>query len=63
MHNAQTLIEHGKGGAKTPSAAFQHLEVVLAEDVERVEAALRRAYAMRTGQNALPMPGFGDDEE
>jgi hypothetical protein len=42
-------------GEVTPTARILYVEVVLPEDLRRVEHAMRRAHSDRTGQTTLPL--------
>lgn len=64
VRRAEVKTDDTKGGLKTPSVAFRHIEVVLPRDANDAERILMAAYRQRTRQQvALPgMPGGDEDD-
>lgn len=65
VKRAEVKTDDTRGGLKTPSVAFKHIEVVLPQDANAGEGILMAAYRQRTRQEvALPgMPGGDEGDE
>ena len=63
--NAATNIDH-KRGVHTPTAEFNHVEVITdSADIRRIDEILERAYRRRVGQDPdqLDLATEADDDE